>query len=93
MNAYIHSLVSVVIISESKVISTSVILLCDAQISASLEFVEIVHVVKKFAGSSEFPAQLGSAAQESMLANFGFKRLENDQEELYKRLLTIRAKS
>lgn len=47
MNACIHPLVFIVMVSESTFISTSVFLLGYADTSASLEFAEIVHAVEK----------------------------------------------
>ena len=54
---------------------------------------EISHALEKLANSNELRAQLGGAAQEFTLANFGVKRLVNDHEELYEKLLSNRAKS
>jgi len=54
---------------------------------------EIADALEKLANSDELRAQMGVAAQEFTLANFGVKRLVHDHEELYKKLLTNRAKS
>ena len=62
-------------------------------IITSLEVQEIADALEKLANSNELRAQMGAAAQEFTLANFGVKRLVNDHEELYKRLLASRAKS
>ena len=58
-----------------------------------LDVQEIADGLEKLANSNELRVQLGTAAQEFTLANFGVKRLVNDHEELYKRLLTNQAKS
>ena len=62
-------------------------------IITSLEVQEIADALEKLANSNELRAQLGSAAQEFTLANFGVKRLVHDHEQLYKKLLASRAKS
>jgi len=62
-------------------------------IITSLEVQEIADALEKLANSNELRAEMGTAAQEFTLANFGVKRLVNDHEELYKRLLANRAKS
>ena len=62
-------------------------------IITSLDVQEIADALEKLANSSELRAQMGSAAQKFTLANFGVKRLVHDHEELYKKLLTNRAKS
>ena len=54
---------------------------------------EIANALEKLANSNDLRAQMGAAAQKFTLANFGVKRLVNDHEELYKRLLANRAKS
>jgi len=54
---------------------------------------EIADALEKLANSSELRGSMGAAAKEFTLANFGVKRLVNDHEELYKRLLANRAKS
>ena len=56
-------------------------------IITSLEVLEIADALEKLASSNELRTQLGAAAQEFTLANFGVKRLVNDHEELYKKLL------
>ena len=62
-------------------------------IITSMEVQEIADALEKLASSGELRAQMGMAAQEFTLANFGVKRLVNDHEELYKRLLANRTKS
>ena len=62
-------------------------------IITSLEVQEIADALEKLANSNELRAQLGAAAQEFTLANFGVERLVHDHEVLYKELLTSRAKS
>ena len=62
-------------------------------IIASLDVQEIADALEKLANSSELRGQLGTAAKEFTLGNFGVKRLVHDHEELYKNLLTSRARS
>jgi glycosyltransferase involved in cell wall biosynthesis len=62
-------------------------------IITSLDVQEIADALEKLFNSSDLRAQMGSAAQKFTLANFGVKRLVHDHEELYKKLLTNRAKS
>ena len=62
-------------------------------IITSLEVQEITDALEKIANSNELRAHMGTAAKGFTLANFGVKRLVNDHEELYKRLLANRAKS
>ena len=62
-------------------------------IIASLNVQKIADALEKLANSSDFRGQLGAAAKEFTLANFGVKRLVNDHEELYRKLLTSRARS
>jgi glycosyltransferase involved in cell wall biosynthesis len=62
-------------------------------IITSLEVQEIADALQKLAKSIELRVQLGAKAQEFTLANFGVKRLVHDHEELYKKLLSSRAKS
>ena len=57
-----------------------------------LEVQEIADALEKLANNKALRAQLGKAAKEFTLANFGVKRLVNDHEELYKRLLSNPAK-
>ena len=54
---------------------------------------EIADALEKLARSNDLRGQMGAAAKEFTLANFGVKRLVHDHEELYKKLLTNRAKS
>ena len=62
-------------------------------IITSLEVQEIADALEKLANSNELRAEMGTAAQEFTLANFGVKRLVHDHQELYKKLLASRAKS
>jgi glycosyltransferase involved in cell wall biosynthesis len=59
---------------------------------AELDVQQIADALEKLVGSQALRAQLGSAAQKFTLANFGVERLVHDHEELYKKLLTSRAK-
>ena len=54
---------------------------------------EIADALEKLTNSSDLRGHMGAAAKEFTLANFGVKRLVHDHEELYKKLLTNRAKS
>ena len=54
---------------------------------------EIADALEKLANSTVLRGSIGAAAKEFTLANFGVKRLVHDHEELYKKLLTNRAKS
>jgi len=62
-------------------------------IITNLDVLEIADALEKLASSKELRARLGAAAQEFTLANFGVKRLVNDHEVLYKKLIANRAKS
>lgn len=62
-------------------------------IITSLDVQDISDALQKLAKNSALRDQMGAAAQEFTLANFGVNRLVQDHEELYKRLLTNRAKS
>jgi len=62
-------------------------------IITNLDVKEIADALEKLANSEDLRAQLGAAAQEFTLANFGVERLVNDHEELYKKLIPNRAKS
>ena len=62
-------------------------------IITSLDIQEIADALEKLATSSTLSGQMGTAAKEFTLANFGVKRLVHDHEELYKKLLTFRARS
>ena len=52
---------------------------------------EIADALQKLVHDGALRQQLGKAAQEFTLANFGVQRLVHDHEELYKKLLTSRA--
>ena len=54
---------------------------------------EIADTLEKLANSIDIRGQMGAAAKEFTLASFGVKRLVHDHEELYKKLLTNRARS
>ncbi len=62
-------------------------------IITSLEVQEIADALEKLAESAELRAQMGAAAQDFTLSNFGVDRLVHDHEQLYKKLLANRAKS
>ena len=62
-------------------------------IVTSLDVQEIADALEKLANNSGLRGQMGAAAKEFTSANFGVKRLVHDHEELYKKLLTNRAKS
>jgi glycosyltransferase involved in cell wall biosynthesis len=54
---------------------------------------QIADALGKLVNNADLRTTMGVAAQEFTLANFGVKRLVHDHEELYKKLLTDRAKS
>jgi glycosyltransferase involved in cell wall biosynthesis len=58
-----------------------------------LDVQEIADALEKLAIDNVLRTKLGVAAQEFTLSNFGVKRLVHDHEELYKKLLSSRAKS
>jgi len=62
-------------------------------IITNLDVQEIADALEKLASSNELRTQLGAAAKVFTLANFGVKQLVNKHEELYKRLLSNRARS
>ena len=62
-------------------------------IITDLNIQEIANALEKLARDKALRERLGLAAQEFTLANFGVQRLVHDHEELYKKLLTSRAKS
>ena len=62
-------------------------------IITSLDFHEIADALEKLVNNSDLRGNLGAAAKEFTLANFSVKRLVHDHEELYKNLLTSRARS
>jgi glycosyltransferase involved in cell wall biosynthesis len=64
----------------------------DTGIVTSSNFQDIASALEKLANDSDLRAQLGAAAQEFTLAHFGVQRLVHDHEELYKKLLSNRAK-
>jgi glycosyltransferase involved in cell wall biosynthesis len=62
-------------------------------IITELDVQQIANALEKLANNQALRAQLGKAAQEFTLANFGVRRLVHDHEDLYKRLLSSPAKS
>jgi glycosyltransferase involved in cell wall biosynthesis len=62
-------------------------------IVTGLDVQEIAAALEKLVNDKVLRSKLGAAAQEFTLSNFGVKRLVNDHEELYKKLLSSRAKS
>ena len=62
-------------------------------IVTNVDVMEMADALEKLAGDVVLRARMGSAAQEFTMANFGVNRLVHDHEELYKRLISNRAKS
>jgi glycosyltransferase involved in cell wall biosynthesis len=62
-------------------------------IVTGLDVQEIANALEKLVSDKALRTKLGTAAQEFTLSNFGVKRLVHDHEELYKKLLSSRAKS
>ena len=62
-------------------------------IVTGLDVQEIANALEKLVNDKVLRTKLGAAAQEFTLSNFGVKRLVHDHEELYKKLLSSRAKS
>lgn len=62
-------------------------------IVTSLDVQEIANALEKLANDGDLRTQMGTAARQFTLANFGVKRLVRDHELLYKELLASRAKS
>jgi len=62
-------------------------------IITNVDVMEMADALEKLAGDVGLRARMGSAAQEFTMANFGVNRLVHDHEELYKRLISNRAKS
>jgi glycosyltransferase involved in cell wall biosynthesis len=62
-------------------------------IVTSLNVQEIANALEKLCEDKAMRTNLGNAAQEFTLANFGVDRLVHDHEELYKKLIANRAKS
>jgi len=62
-------------------------------IVTSLDVQQIADALEILAKSAELRAQMGTSGREFTLANFGVKRLVNDHEVLYKKLIANRAKS
>jgi glycosyltransferase involved in cell wall biosynthesis len=61
-------------------------------IITELDVQQIADALEALSSNSGLCAQLGKAAQEFTLANFGVQRLVKDHEELYKKLLANQAK-
>ena len=61
-------------------------------IITALDTQEFADAIEKLSNSSEMREQMGVAAREFTLANFGVKRLVMDHEVLYKKLFANRAK-
>lgn len=61
-------------------------------IVTSLNVPDIANALEKLANSDDLRAQMGIAAKEFTLANFGVTRLVKDHEGLYKKLIPSRAK-
>jgi len=61
-------------------------------IITELDVQQIADALENLTNNPGLRAQLGNAAQEFTLANFGVQRLVRDHEELYKQLLSNRAK-
>lgn len=59
----------------------------------NLDVQEIADALEKLANNPDLRARMGASAREFTLANFGVKRLADDHEVLYKKLLANRAKS
>ena len=62
-------------------------------IVTELDVQQIADALENLVDNPGLRAQLGNAAQEFTLANFGVQRLVTDHEELYKKLLSNQAKS
>ncbi len=62
-------------------------------IVTGLDVQEIADALEKLVNDKALRTKFGAAAQEFTLSNFGVKRLVHDHEELYKKLISSRAKS
>ena len=62
-------------------------------IVTGLDVRKIANALEKLVNDKALRTKLGTAAQEFTSSNFGVKRLVHDHEELYKKLLSSRAKS
>ncbi len=62
-------------------------------IVSGLEVQEIADALEKLVNDEALRIRLGAAAQEFTMSHFGVERLVHDHEELYKKLLSSRAKS
>ena len=61
-------------------------------IITGLDDQEIANALERLVNDNVLRAQMGAAAQQFTLANFGVQRLVDDHEDLYKKLLASRAK-
>ncbi len=71
---------------------SEVVLNGETGIVTAPEAQEIANALEKLVNSEALRGEMGAAAHEFTLSNFGVKRLVRDHEELYKKLLTSRAK-
>jgi len=62
-------------------------------IITGLDVQQIADALENLVSNPGLRTQLSNAAQEFTLANFGVRRLVNDHEELYKKLISNQAKS
>ena len=62
-------------------------------IVTGLDVQQIANALEKLVNNKVLRTKLGADAQEFTLSNFGAKRLVHDHEELYKKLISSRAKS
>ena len=62
-------------------------------IVTGLDVQEIAKALEKLVNDKVLRSKLGAAAQKFTMSNFGVERLVHDHEELYKKLLSSRAKS
>jgi glycosyltransferase involved in cell wall biosynthesis len=72
---------------------SEVVLSNETGIITELDAQQIADALENLVNNHALRAQLGDAAREFTLANFGVQRLVHDHEELYKKLLSSRAKS
>jgi len=62
-------------------------------IVTGLDVQEVAEALEKLVNDKVLRSKLGAAAQKFTMSNFGVERLVHDHEELYKKLLSSRAKS
>jgi glycosyltransferase involved in cell wall biosynthesis len=72
---------------------SEVVLDGETGIVTSLDVQQIADALETLTKSAELRVQMGTSARKFTLANFGVKRLVNDHEVLYKKLIANRAKS